>query len=204
MGLPIRAVPAVKGCHARCGSRHQYPVNRAGQNARRLPDTDARRSADLRQSDLDHAPPADRCHRTFVMAAGNTGFSVAGEVVEGHVSKCFGTQRTAGAPLDYRRLTTSSDLIGHPAFPTLPVISAVLAPSCLAGQEGAHPRWRSVTWLDALVATCRALAVSGSRPALAVSRARRRSSERQCQSLLMSACRTGPSAPPSSGSGHPR
>lgn len=31
-------------------------------------------------------PPTDP-NRTFVMAAGNTGFSIAGEVVEGHVPK---------------------------------------------------------------------------------------------------------------------
>ena len=91
MGLPVRAVPAVKGCHAPVriiGPDHQ-PTGPATTLMVEPTGTHDGRPVYSRVISLTLLPPVDP-DRTFVLAAAKTGFYLAGETVQGPAPACFG------------------------------------------------------------------------------------------------------------------
>ena len=115
MGLPVRAVPTVKGCHAPVriiGPDHQ-PTGPATTLMVKPDGTHDRRPVYGRVISITLLPPVDP-DRTFVLAAGKTGFYLAGETVEGPAPACSASP-TTDPRHSYRQADGTTPKNGSPA-----------------------------------------------------------------------------------------
>ena len=100
MGLPVRAVPAIEGCHAPVriiGPDHQ-PTGPASTLMVEPDGTHDGRPVYGRVISITLLPPVDP-DRTFVLAAGKKGFYIAGQTVQGPAPACFGISQHLPAAL---------------------------------------------------------------------------------------------------------